>query len=444
MERPNISVIGLGKLGSPLLACCGARGFKAIGVDINPEFVEKINNGITPVFEPRLQDYIDRAKDKISATQDYREAVLNSDISFIIVPTPSKEDGDFSTEFAKKAVEKIGEILKEKNSYHLVVLVSTVTPGSCERDIIPTLEKISGKKYKEDFGFCYNPEFIALGDVIKGLLEPDFILIGESDKRAGEILENFYKDFCENNPPIKRMEIVNAEITKISLNVFVTTKISFANMLAELCEKVPGGDVDKVTDALGCDSRIGHKYLKGALGYGGTCFPRDCRAFIFSAKKLGMEYSLIPQASDRINNHQIERLRDLVLSLCNEKEKRVSILGLSFKPNTDVIEESQGVYLVKILSDIGIPVVVYDPAAMERAKEVLSEKVRFASSLEECLKEGDVILLVTPWEEFKNISPDWLEEGSKTVIDCWRMLDNLEEIKEKVNYIAIGRNSITE
>lgn len=435
MRKPSISIIGLGKLGSPMAAAFASRGYRVIGLDINSDFVRLLNQGKAPVFEPQLSEYLSANRERISATQDYREAVLKSEITFIIVPTPSKDDGGFSTKYVIEAGKQIGEALKEKPNYHLVVLTSTVAPGATEKDLLPVLEEYSGKKCKRDFDLCYNPEFIALGNVISGLLEPDFVLIGESSQKGGEILENFYKGLCQKNPPIKKMSIINAEITKIALNTYVTTKISYANMLAELCEKIPGANVDVVTDALGCDSRIGHKYLKGALGYGGPCFPRDGRALIYTAEKFGISLP-IAKATDEINQRQVPRLVKKILNFLSENG-RVSILGLSYKPDTDVIEESQGLEIAKILSEKKIPVTVYDPAAMKNARQILNN-IAFANSLKESVENSDIVLLTIPCKEFKEIEPDWFKPGA-ILIDCWRMLDP-QKYGERVKYIGLGIN----
>lgn len=442
MAKPKISIIGLGKLGSPMVAAYAFRGYKVIGVDVNPQVVKLINEGKPPVFEPKLAEYLLANKERISATQNFKEAVLNSNITFIIVPTPSQEDGNFSTKYAIEAGQEIGKALKEKPSYHLVVLTSTVSPGSTERDLLEVLEKYSEKKCGVDFDLCYNPEFIALGNVIHGLLYPDFVLIGESSKKGGDILEVFYKDICDKKPPIKRMNIVNAEITKIALNTYVTTKISYANMISELCENIPGGNVDVVTDALGCDTRIGKKYLKGALGYGGPCFPRDNRALSYAAKKFGVSLP-IAEATDKINQHQIPRLMAKILNVL-PKGGKVSILGLSYKPDTNVIEESQSVEIAKELSEKGISVIVYDPAAMENAKRILN-KVFFAESLKEAVEESDIIVITTPWEEFKNIEPSYFKgKGQqKILIDCWRILDPTK-FKGIAKYLPIGVNHLND
>lgn len=441
--KHNLSIIGLGKLGSSMVAAYASKGYKVVGVDLNDEFVKAVNEGRAPVVEPHLAEYLSRNKERISATTDYKDAVLNSDISFIIVPTPSKENGDFSTEYVVQAGKKIAQALKEKQGFHLVVLTSTVTPGSTERELLFVLEKYSEKKCGQDFGLCYNPEFIALGSVIQDLLNPDFILIGEFDKRSGDILEEFYKNICFQETPIKRMNIVNAEITKIALNTYVTTKISYANMLAELCEKIPGANVDVVTDALGCDSRIGSKYLKGALGYGGPCFPRDNRALISVAKKFNASLP-IAEVVDKINQKQTSRLAEKVISLLPPNGK-TAILGLSYKPDTPVIEESQGVALAKFLLEKNIHLIVYDPMAMENARNVFGDKVYYASSLKKCLESADVIIITTPWHEFKAIEPGDLkrEHYKPVLIDCWRILD-YQKYQQVVKYVAPGINLLWE
>lgn len=284
----DLSVIGLGKLGVCTAACFAYKGHKVTGVDVNKDFIDGINDGRAPIVEPRLQDLISASAGGLKATQDYEEAVYNSDITFLVVPTPSREDGHFSDKFLRNALAHLSQALKELNKkYHLFVITSTVSPGITEQTLIPLIEAVSGKKLNKDFGVCYNPEFIALGSVINDFLNPDVVLIGESDKYAGDILEAIYKKVCENNPYVARMSITSAEITKISLNSYVTMKISFANTLANICEKIPGANIDAITKALGAGRRVSPYYLKGGPAYGGPCFPRDKRAFVVLAKKYG-------------------------------------------------------------------------------------------------------------------------------------------------------------
>jgi len=436
MNTNKISVIGLGKLGSPIVASIASRGFQVIGVDVNNFFVESLNKALAPVVEPNLQDMINKYSENISATLNYSEAINNSSITFVIVPTPSIESGGFSTEFAQQAFTEIGRVIATKNDYHLVVLTSTVLPGATENDIIPAIEKASGKKCNVDFGICYNPEFIALGSVIYNLLNPDFVLIGESDRKSGDLLESFYKQYCINSPSIKRMTIINAEITKISINTYITNKISFANTLTKICDKIPGANVDIVTDAMGEDKRIGIKYLKGGLGYGGPCFPRDNRALNYVANNLGIEH-ILASSTDITNKKHLDFISGKIIEYAKPGDK-IAVLGLSYKPNTNVIEESQSIEIVKKLISAGFDVSVYDPEAMRNAEKVFGNTVKYTTSLDEIISNKDIICLTTPWDSFKEINTK-LINNNNIVIDCWRIL-NSEKISKINNYIPLGIN----
>jgi UDPglucose 6-dehydrogenase len=360
-RKPRISIFGLGKLGAPMVAVFGSKGFDVIGVDINEEAVDAINAGRSPVDEPQLQTFLERAGRRVRATLACAEAVHDSDISFIIVPTPSQQDGYFSNHHVITAIEDIGKALRCKQGYHLVVVTSTVMPGSVGGPIQTALEHSSGRRVGPKLGLCYAPEFIALGSVIHDMLNPDLVLIGESDERAGDLLEDVYTQSIDSDPEIHRMNFVNAELSKISINTFITTKISYANMLGEMCAALPGADADIVTRAMDADSRIGRKYLKPAIGYGGPCFPRDNKAFAALGHSLGVECALAA-ATDRINGHQIHRLTRAVAE-CAAPGEQVCILGLSYKPHTGVIDESQAVALAHRLSEAGYVISAFDPLA---------------------------------------------------------------------------------
>jgi UDPglucose 6-dehydrogenase len=433
----KISIIGMGKLGSPMLVVMAYKGNTVVGVDLNPHFVAAINSGKAPVREPGLQEMIDANRERISATGSYEEAIMKTDVTFIIVPTPSGPDGRFSMSYVMDSAKEIGAALRKKKDWHLVVLSSTVMPGSTGGVFLPALEKFSGKKCGPDFGLCYNPEFIALGSVIRDMLNPDMILIGESDERSGAILEELYTGVCESNPRINRMNYVNAELTKLSVNTFVTTKISYANMLAQVCETLPGAEVDVVTTAIGCDSRIGQKYLKGALGYGGPCFPRDNIAFSALARGNGVP-ALLAEATDELNRRQVPRLGGMILARL-PRGGTAGVMGLSYKPNTEVIEESQGVALAKHLVESGARVVVYDPAAMDNARQQLAGGVTYAKSAADCARQADVLAITTPWPEFRNLDPvDFKRDSGLTVVlDCWRILPH-ERFEGLVHYLTLG------
>jgi UDPglucose 6-dehydrogenase len=335
-----------------------------------------------------------------------------------------------------QAAEPIGRALARKNGFHLVVLSSTVMPGSTGDHLLPALERESGKTCGRDFGLCYGPEFIALGNVIHDMLNPDLVLIGESDERSGEMLANFYEGVCDRHAGIRRMNFVNAELTKLSVNTFVTTKISYANMLAEICEKLEGADADVVTDALGVDSRIGKKYLKGALGYGGPCFPRDNIAFAALGRREGVEATLA-EATDAVNRRQTLRLTELVLDHLPDGGC-AGILGLSYKPDTPVVEQSPGLLLARELSSRGVAVVVYDPEGMPSARPVLQDRVAYAQSMQECARRAAVLVITMPWAEFRELQPTDLYASAEqvTLIDCWRLLP--AERFAEANYVTLG------
>jgi UDPglucose 6-dehydrogenase len=340
-----------------------------------------------------------------------------------------------------QAMATLGKALRSKSGYHMVVITSTVMPGTTGSEIKAALEQASGRKVGPELGLCYNPEFIALGSVVRDMLFPDSILIGESDAKAGDMLQTIYLQMCENKPPVQRMNFINAELTKISVNTYVTTKISYANMLADICDRLPGADVDVVTRALGADTRIGIKYLKGAMGYGGPCFPRDNVAFAALARKIGARAD-VAEATDRINNHQVDRLAGLVAKFA-KPGTRIGLLGLSYKPHTPVVEESHSVKLAARLADAGYIVTVHDPLAQAAAVGMLGDKVVEASSMEEAVRDCDLLIVATGWPEYKTIDPAWCKRanGSRlTVLDLWRTLpaDKFADVAD-VLYLGSGR-----
>lgn len=434
----KLSVVGLGKLGSPLAVLLATKGHTVKGIDFNDEIVQKLNARQAPFHEPQLQELLDNEKLEFEATTDYQHAIRDTDATFIIVPTPSADKGLFTNRYILQALESIGKVLREKQGYHLVVITSTVMPGSTMGEIREALENASGRTVGDDLGLCYNPEFIALGSVIRDMLYPDMILIGESDEKAGNLLQSIYESFCDNTPPIQRMNCVNAELTKLSLNTYVTTKISYANMLGAVCEALPESDVDVVTKAIGLDSRIGQKYLKAAVAFGGPCFPRDNVAFRAMAQDLEVPVDLA-QATQKVNDFQPKRLMALIKKF--NQGKRIGILGLSYKPGTYVVEESPGIKVANQLAKEGYEVSVFDPMALMEAEKVLDERVQLAESIEVCLKESDTALIMTNWPEFTDeITPETLAETScKLMIDCWRTLDQTKFTKDcKVLYLGQG------
>lgn len=434
-KQLSVSIIGLGKVGSSMAATFASKGYKVIGVDINQSFVKKVNRSTPPVTETNIGEYFNKFGHKISATTNFLEAIGQTDITFVIVPTPSDKEGEFVTSFVEEAMIEIGRALKNKSSFHLVVLSSTVLPGATEEKILPALEKNSGRRCGLNYGFCYSPLFIALGDVISNIVSPDTVLIGEFDRQSGDILEDFYKSIVDNDAPITRMNIVNAELTKIAVNTYLTTKITYANSLAEICEKLPNSNVDVVTNAVGLDSRIGSKYLKAGLGFGGTCFPRDTVAFAAMAKKIGANANLAI-STDLTNKSQTSRLIKRMLA-SGEEIKSVAILGISYKTNTPVFEQSQGLEITKLLLEQHKKVIVYDPMSELMDKKKIDPRISFAKSVKEAIAGVDAIIIALPYKEF-NLSPNDLSlYQHPVIIDCWRVLSP-ELFRGKATYYAIG------
>jgi len=439
----KLSVIGMGKLGTPMAAIHAYRGYEVIGLDVNERLISEIRDGRCPIYEPGLEGLMARLNSRLRVTIDYGEAVGGSDVTFIIVPTPSGKDGRFSNDYVLSAVRGIAPALKSKKGYHLVVVTSTVMPGTTEGVVKPEIERLSGKKCGRDFGLCYSPEFIALGNVIDGMLNPDAVLIGESDEKAGSMLEGIYRKVCTNSPPISRMSLWNAEVAKISLNVYITAKMSVAEVFAEVSERIPGGNVDALVDFLGLDSRIGRKYLTAGSGWSGPCFPRDNRAFIEFAKELGLECP-IQQSVDSFNRAYSVDIAKRAMSLLQHPfNTTVSILGLTYKPDTNVIEESASLIMARVFCKAGLKVKVFDPAGMEATEKELGDlDVDYAKDVIGCLNGSDLCILATPWSELKVLQPKVFRANMRNpvVLDCWRVWDRVKFIDAGVEYHAVGVN----
>lgn len=434
----RVSVIGLGKLGLSMAVAFAKRGFSVAGMDRNAVTVAAINDGRSPILETGVQDLLTKYGRRINATTSVDEVVRSSDATFIIVATPSGKDGFFSNEQLLPAVEQVGSALRAKKTFHVVSVTCTVMPGTTMGVVRQILERRSGKRCGRDFGLIYNPEFIALGSVVRDFLNPDFVLVGESDERTGTIVERFYARLCENGAPVARMKPAEAELAKISLNCFCTTKIAFANMLAELAERIPGTDAGVITRAIGLDRRIGQRYLAPGLGFGGPCFPRDNVAFRAFARRIGVDVP-IPEAVHGSNRRQPERVVDRALEML-PKGGRVAVLGLAYKPHTPVVEESQALAIAAALAGKGMfDVVVYDPMAMDSARMVLGDCVKYARSAAECLRRADLCVVATPWPEFGRLSAATLKRLMRRtrVLDCWRCLP-VEVTSRLSAYAAVG------
>ncbi len=416
----NVAVIGLGKLGASMVAGFASKGISVIGYDINPRNVEALKLRKSPVEETDLQKYLDLYGTNISATHNLDEAVSQSDVSFVIVPTPSLPDRSFDLTYIRNSCEQLGTALANNNKYHVVVITSTVLPGATRNVLIPALEKASGKKVGVDFGVCYNPEFIALGSVIRDFLNPDFYLVGEFDRRSGDVLTAVHARVSDNGARCKRLTIENAELAKISINSYVTLKISFANMLAGYCEKIEGGDIDSVTDALGMDSRIGPKYLKGGLGFAGPCFPRDNSALSQLGDKLGVNSGLLLE-NDRYNDQhtklQLEKIRKKI-----DEVSHIAVFGLAYKPMSYITEKAPGIEFAENIAQRGISLAIHDPLSglMETCQEGGKLTKFVVSCASDALRPGCLVLLNHPTAEYIDVLKTFASNNEITIVDFWR------------------------
>ncbi len=439
----RLSLVGLGKLGLCLASCFAKRGFQTIGVDIEEHVVDHVNRGIAPWYEPGLAELLAQHGGKtLRATRDHKQAIEQTDVTFVLVATPSNPDGSFSNRFVESALRSLAEALRESHKdHHLFVISSTVMPGSTHSSFIPILEKASGRKLNEGFSVGYSPDFVALGNVINGFLHPDLALIGETSPNSGKQIEAILQQLCENKPPISRMSIINAEIAKVCLNAYVTCKISFANSIANLCERIPTADVDAITKAIGADRRISPYYFQGGLSFGGACFPRDVHAYITLAKKHGVQAELV-EAAHRVNQHQDQHLAQLVLSEVDRSAggKTLGILGLSFTANTSVITESPAMKLIKELLKHDLHIVACDPLASDNARAVLGSAVKYVDAPEDCIANADIVIVTTRDPRFKEAVERYSANRSLTVVDCWRSID-ASRLAKQIHYVPVGKGA---
>ena len=434
MER--ISVIGLGKLGACYAAFYAERGFTVIGTDKDSKKVALLKKGRAPVSEPSLQEIITKERKRIAVANTTEEAVLKSDVTFVIVPTPSQKNGAFSLAPTLTAMKEIGRAIKKKKKYHLVVLVSTVLPEDSRTAIIPALEKASGKKCGVDFGYCYSPSLIAIGEIIKNLRKPDFIFIGAFDKKSGDLLEKVYRQ-AQPNVPYEHMSIESAELAKISLNSYVTMKITFANLLGEISDTLPFADVDEITNAIGKDTRIGARYLKSGLGYGGPCFPRDNFAFSYMAARRNITTPLAIH-THTINEGGPKRLAARIKAIAKGKKHSVGVIGIGYKPNTSVVQDSHAVKIVEELFSGVHPVMIFDFLGFDEAEKIFRKRATYASSLEELLDKNSILLLSHPEPRLQDLPARMGNLIGKILIDPWGMFEK-EAFPEGIQYVPLGR-----
>lgn len=428
----NICIIGTGYVGLVTGSCLADLGNKVICVDNNEEKIAFLKELKMPIYEPGLEGIVKRnvERGRLSFTTDLKESVPESEIIFIAVGTPPKENGEADLSTVEGVCK---DIARSMESYHLVVEKSTVPVQTGER----TRETMRGHVKKGvEFDVASNPEFLREGSAVSNFMKPDRIVIGVETEKAKQILTELYQPL---GVPIIVTDIQSAELIKHASNSFLAVKISYINAISKICE-LTGADVEKVAEGMGMDKRIGHDFLNAGVGYGGFCFPKDLAAFIRISEKLGYNFELL-KAVEKINKNQKENfLQKIEDALWNVKGKTIGLLGLSFKPNTDDIRFAPSIDIIKGLLKDGARVKVYDPYAMDKMNDILKD-VEYCKDAYEAAESSDALVIITEWSEFKELDLEKIKQllNNPIIIDGRNIYD-LDKMKELgFKYICIGR-----
>ncbi|MGA3058953.1 MAG: UDP-glucose/GDP-mannose dehydrogenase family protein [Candidatus Bathyarchaeia archaeon] len=448
-KQPKISVIGAGYVGLCTAVGFASKGYNVTTSDVDAKKAEKINRGIPPFHEPGLQqklkDCIQKGTLKSFINQT-EKAVSESDMTFVTVGTPSKIDGGIDLSYIESAAHDIGKALKQKNSYHVIIIKSTVVPGTTQSIVKSILEKETKKTCGEEFGLCMAPEFLRQGSAFQDTLNADRVVIGSYDKQSGDVLEELYKDFYSAHvPPIIRTTLSTAELIKYASNAMLATKISFINTIANICEKIPGADVKDVAAAIGLDKRIGPLFLDAGLGYGGSCFPKDVKALIASSIAFHYFPELLESVETVNNSQPLKAVQFCKQQLGNIEGKKIAILGLAFKPDTDDMREARVIPIIDQLLKESAEVTAYDPVAVPTAKVIFKNKIQYANSALDCIKNADCCIIVTEWPEFQKLTPDdFMKNMKQPILIDGRRIYNPETYGAKLKFTAIGLGKQTD
>ncbi len=448
MYKYKVSILGTGFIGLCSAACFAEKDIKVIGSTHDKQKAQMINDGIAPFFEEGLtemmKDIKENKPDLLQCSLDPIKAIADTDISMITQGTPMRADKSIDLSFIESTAREIGEALKTKKKYHLVVVRSTVVPGTARNMVGRMITEISGKQPGKDFGLCMQPEFLAEGRSIEDTLHPDRIVIGEFDQKSGAMLQEFYEYFYGEHLkkcPILRMNLESAELVKYGNNCLLSTKISYANEFANFAELVPGVDVAQVMKGVGLDYRVNPRFLGAGVGFGGSCFHKDVNAIKAWAKSKGYTSRLL-EAVLGINDDQAIHVIDLAEQIAGKLQgKKVTLLGLSFKPGTDDMREAASIRVVnELLKRKVTNIVGYDPKSKETAGKEFGNKIKIVDTLDEALKDSECAFLITEWDEFKHLKPEDFKKRMKVanLVDGRRIYP-YEEFDSKLNFRAIGR-----
>ena len=431
----KIGIIGLGFVGLSFAAVLTSKGHSIIGVDTDKEKLEKIKNGIVPFYEPKLQSLLRRSLNVGLEVSSNILAIKKCNLIFVTVGTPQKRNGEIDLTMIKNVTNKIGKLLSKTKHKPIIIIKSTVIPGTTQNVILPILQRISGKNVGKDFGLLANPEFLRETMAVNDTLHPHVIVLGGDNdvflKRAGRFYSNLH-----HSVPIVLTNYSTAEIIKYANNSFLATKISFINQIASICEKIPDADIDDVSRTIGLDPRIGNLFLDAGPGYGGSCLPKDIKAIIDFSTKTGVNPTLLT-AVEKINKQQIGSIIELIKQNIGKiNGEKIAVLGIAFKPETDDIRDSASVELINRLIKLGAKITIHDPQAIENAKKIFNNKIKYQKSVSTAVKDCKCAIIMTAWKQYEKINNKTIEQmAKKFIIDSRRIISDK---KLNAKYFAIG------
>ncbi|MBI2650474.1 UDP-glucose/GDP-mannose dehydrogenase family protein [Candidatus Woesearchaeota archaeon] len=431
----KIAVVGAGYVGLVTGACFAELGNDVICVDVDKDKIGKLNSGIVPIYEPNLDELVAKNKKekKLVFSSDLNGAIRKSEIIFICVGTPPKDNGEADLSYVENVALSIAEAM---DSYKIIVEKSTVPVETGEK-VAKSIKSYNA--HKVDFDVVSNPEFLREGSAVNDFMHPDRIVIGCESEKAKDIMKKLYSSL---KSPIIFTDIKSAEIIKHASNSFLAAKISFINAIANICE-LAGADIEKVAEGMGCDKRIGRVFLNAGIGYGGFCFPKDAEAFIRISEKFGYDFKLLKAVQEINNNQRKHFVRKIEKALWIVKGKTIGILGLAFKPNTDDMRFAPSVDIISELQKEGAKIKAYDPKAMEKAKGIL-KNVAYSSDPYDAAIDADALVVITEWDEFKKLDLKRIKPLMKhpLIIDGRNIYRPEDVKKEGFTYISIGRKEV--
>ncbi len=431
----KITVVGTGYVGLVTGTCLAETGNHVCCVDIDERKVNKLRNGQITIYEPGLEKLFERnlKEERLSFTTDLKEGLDQAEIVFLALPTPPGEDGSADLKYVLGVAEQIGTLLTD---YKIIIDKSTVPVGTAEK-----VHAAIARNYNGEFDVVSNPEFLREGVAVEDFMKPDRIVIGTTSERAKALLIELYTPYVRQGNPIIFMDERSAELTKYAANAFLATKISFMNEIAQMCERL-GADVDMVRKGIGSDDRIGKRFLFPGIGYGGSCFPKDVKALMYSAKEVAYDFKILNSVTE-VNEKQKLHLISKIKRYYNNDltGKRFAIWGLAFKPNTDDIREAPALELIDVLLENGASICAFDPEAVNNVKNILGDKISYAEAQYECIENADALIIATEWNEFR--TPDFdkiLEYLKDPVIFDGRNVFDIQIMEKKgFHYESIGR-----